>query len=322
MKKITKLGKIFLLIATVFSYVASPISVLAEEVITSGLKPLVLNLEANEDGTEYTLSYISANPSDYENDKNYKIELVTTITYSNGDEETISEEVPVIGSDLNEVRSIKSLGNPISDIYNAEYILEVFVYEGTVLVYNEELEYETDYNALIGLTGKVNEETNGELSPEKEVANETTIGNYDVTEGKYTQKLSILPGELSPKAEYRILEEEATEETDAVYSIMSAEELVQRVFEGTQTDLTGKLAGTYSYIDSVTFEEVDTTGEELKVEKVYTYSYNANLVYGTNNDELFSELYEGKAVFNDEYMILPSKGITELDTVFTIGELI
>ena len=32
-KKMMKLGKIFLLITTVFSYVASPISVLAEEVI-------------------------------------------------------------------------------------------------------------------------------------------------------------------------------------------------------------------------------------------------------------------------------------------------
>lgn len=324
MKKMMKLGKIFLLIATVFSYVASPISVLAEEVITSGLKPLVLNLEANDDGSEYTLSYISANPSDYEDDKSYKIELITTATYTNGDVEKVSEEISVNGLDLENLGN-KLLGSPVSDVYNAKYTLEVSVYDGDEVVYEEELEYETDYIASVGLTGNVNEEINGELAPEKEVVgeNDTTIGNYNVTEGKYTQKLSILPGELSPEAEYRVLIKAASEEEEAEYSVvMDAEDLALEVFEGTQTDLTGKLAGTYSYVDSITFEEVDTTGEELEVEKVYTYSYNANLVYGTNNDELFSDMYEDKAVFIDEYMLMPSKGITELDTVITIGELV
>lgn len=322
MKKMTKLGKIFLLIATVFSYVASPISVLAEEVINSGLKPLTLNLEANEDGTEYTLSYISANLSDYEEDKEYTVKLVTTITYTNGDEETVSDEISVIGSDLHTLGSI-SLGNPISDIYNAEYILEVSVYDGTELVYNEELVYENDYIASVGLTGKIDEEINGELSPDNEVVGETTIGNYNVTEGKYIQKLGILPGKLSPKAEYRVLISPATLENDAEYSVvMSTEDLISGLFEGTHTDLTGKLAGVYSYTDSITFEEVDTTGEEIEVENVYTYNYNANLVYGTNNDSLFSELYEGKAVFFDEYMIVPAKGFDGIDTVITIRELL
>ena len=45
MKKISKLSKILLLIATVFSYLASPISVLADEVIEGSKKPLVLTLE-------------------------------------------------------------------------------------------------------------------------------------------------------------------------------------------------------------------------------------------------------------------------------------
>lgn len=321
MKKFMKLGKVFLLIATIFSYVASPISVFAEEIITSGLKPLVLNLEANDEGDDYKLTYVSANPSDYEELKDYKIEFMTVITYTNGDEETVLEEISVKGSDLNNLVS-KSLGNPVSNKYNAKYALEVSVYDGTTLVYNETLEYETDYIASAGLTGKVNEETNGELSPENEVVGETTVGNYNVTEGKYTQRLSILPGELSPKAEYRVLMKAATDESEAEYSVvMNANDLILEVYEGTKTDLIGKLAGTYSYTDSITFEEVDTTGEELVVEKVYTYSYNANLVYGTNNDDLFSRIYEGKALFMDEYMVLPSKGITELDTVITIGEL-
>lgn len=322
MKKMIKLGKVFLLIATVFSYVASPISVLAEEVINSELKPLILNLEANDDGTEYTLSYISANISDYEEDKEYTVKLETTITYTNGDEETVFEEFSINGSDLHNLGS-KSLGNPISDIYNAEYVLEVSVYDGTELVYNEELVYENDYVALEGLTGKLEEETNGELSPENEVVGETTVGNYNVTEGKYTQKLGILPGELSPKAEYRVLIKPATIDDEVEYSgVMSSEDLILEVFEGTQTDLTGKLAGTYSYTDSITFEEVDTTGEEIEVENVYTYSYNANLVYGTNNDSLFTDIYEEKAIFMDEYMAVPAKGLMEFDTVITIRELL
>lgn len=322
MKKMTKLGKVFLLIATVFSYVASPISVLAEEVINSELKPLILNLEANDDGTEYTLSYISANISDYEEDKEYTVKLETTITYTNGDKETVFEEFSINGSDLHNLGS-KSLGNPISDIYNAEYVLEVSVYDGTELVYNEELVYENDYVALEGLTGKLEEETNGELSPENEAVGETTVGNYNVTEGKYTQKLGILPGELSPKAEYRVLIKPATIDDEVEYSsVMSSEDLILEVFERTQTDLTGKLAGTYSYIDSITFEEVDTTGEEIEVENVYTYSYNANLVYGTNNDSLFTDIYEEKAIFMDEYMAVPAKGLMEFDTVITIRELL
>lgn len=324
MKKMMKLGKIFLLIATVFSYVASPISVLAEEVITSGLKPLVLNIDFDEDSDEYTLSYISANPNDYEDDKNYKIKLETTITYTNGDEDTFLEDFSVSGYDLNNVIGSKLLGNPIVYIYDAEYALEVSVYDAGELVYSEELVYETDYNALVGLTGKLNEETNGVLTPEKEevkVVEETitTVGNYNVTEGKYTQELSILLGELSPKAEYRVV---YNNEGIITYSdVMSANELVTEVFYGTEIDLTGKLAGTYSYTDSVTFEEVDTTGAELKVENVYTYNYNANLVYGTNNDSLFNDMYNGKAVFVDEYMAMPSKGFADLDTVITIGEL-
>lgn len=322
MKKMMKLGKIFLLVATIFSYVASPISVLADEVITSGLKPLVLNLDANEDGTEYTLSYISANPSDYEDDKSYKIELITTATYTNGDVEKVSEEIYVNGLDLENLGN-KLLGSPVSNVYNAEYTLEVSVYDDTTLVYTEELEYKTDYIASVGLTGNVNEEINGELAPEKEVVgeNDTTIGNYNVTEGKYTQKLSILPGELSPKAEYRVLIKAASEEEETEYSVvMDAEDLALEVFDGTQTDLTGKLAGTYSYVDSITFEEVDTTGEELVVERTYTYKYNANLVYGTDNDLLFTNMYG--VWFVNEYMMLPAKGLENTEEVITIGELV
>ena len=318
MKKIMKLSKIFLLIVTVFSYIASPISVFAEEVITSRLKPLVLNLDFDEDNDKYALSYISANPEDYEDTTDYKIELETTITYTNGNKETVSEEISVKGSDL-DVLSSKKLNNPISDKYNAKYVLEVSVYDDTTLVYNEELEYETEYVALIGLTGKVNEETNGELSPSKENVGTTTVGNYDVTEGKYTQRMSILPGELSPVAKYRVVYN--NEDVITYSEVMTAEELALVVFEGTSTDLTGgKLAGTYTYVDSITFEEVEINGEEVTVKETYTYNYDAKLVYGTNNDELFTNMYN--VVFMDGYMVLPAKGIDVTESVITIGELV
>ena len=92
MKKIIKLSKFLLLIATVFSYVSSPIAVLANEIAT----PVVITLDAvdaDEDGIvdNYKLTYISEDPNDYEDEKNYTMKLVTTAVYTNGDEEILKE---------------------------------------------------------------------------------------------------------------------------------------------------------------------------------------------------------------------------------------
>lgn len=319
MKKIIKLSKIVLLIAMVFSYISSPISVLAEEIATSGLKPLVIDFVSDDNGEEYTLTYISANPSDYEDTKNYKIELETTITYTNGNEDTKQKEITVLGADLNSnTGGSSNISEFIDKVYSADYVIEVSVYDDTnELLFNEQLEYETNYSA--GLTGKLNEVTTGELLPVSEVVGETTVGNYNVTEGVYTQKMSILPGKLSPLAEYRVV---YNNDDIITYSeVMTANELALLVFDGTSTDLTDKLAGEYSYVDSVTIEEV--SGDEVdgyKVESAYTYDYNATLSYGTDNDELFSNLYE--ITFEDGYMIVNAKDLYETESVITIGEVL
>ena len=261
MKKTMKLCKILLLIATIFSYVSSPIAVLANEIAT----PIIMSLDAvdaNDDGTidNYKLTYISEDPNDYEEEKTYTMKLVTNVTYTNGDEQKISEEeISVLGSTLNSMRSSYELESPILEYYNGVYKLDVTVYDGETEMYSNEYTYENSYDAKIGLTG----ELYGVLADTSNtVVYETTEGNYNVTEeGKYNQILNVLTGELSPVGMYRVVytDGETTEYSD----VMTGEVLRTHDINGTITDLTGKLYGTYpTYTDSVTIEEVEGSEEE------------------------------------------------------------
>lgn len=323
MKKTMKLCKILLLIATIFSYVSSPIAVLANEIAT----PVVINLaavDANDDGTidNYKLTYISENPNDYEDEKTYTMKLVTNVTYTNGDEEKLSEdEISVLGSTLNSMRSSYELESPILEHYNGVYKLDVTVYDGESEMYSNEYTYENSYVAKIGLTGKLN----GVLTDtSNEVVYETTEGNYNVTEeGKYTQSLNVLTGELSPIGMYRLVytDGEATEYSD----VMTGEVLRTYNIFGTETDLTGKLYGTYpTYTDSVTIEEVEGNETEgYTTIETYTYTYDSTIKYGEDNDVLFQNIYtEYGVVFEDEYLRVPAKGLEEAETVITITELV
>lgn len=315
-KMMMKLSKFLMLIAVIFSYVSSPIAVLANEIAS----PLVVTLKAVlEDGVvnNYELTYISEDPNDYEDGKNYTIELVTTVTYTNGDEEVLSEEeISVDGTTLNSTRSSHTIVSPVLEYYNGEYVLELTIYDGETEMYSNEYTYENDYEALSGLTGKLNGES--------ETLEEVTSGNYNVTtEGKYTQSLNVLTGELSPMGMYRIVYGEGEETT---YSdVMTGEVLRTTSLTGTEIDLTGKLAGTYSYTDSVTIEEV--TGNETdgyEVVNTYTYSYDATLNYGTDNDDLLSEIYADMyyVSFYDGYLFVPADGFIGIqDEIVTIEEL-
>ena len=158
MKKTMKLCKILLLIAIIFSYVSSPIAVLANEIAT----PVVINLDGvdvNDDGTidNYKLTYISEDPNDFEDEKTYTMKLVTNVIYTNGDEQKISEEeISVLGSTLNSMRSSYELESPILEYYNAIYKLDVTVLDGETEMYSNEYTYENSYEAKTGLTGKLN----------------------------------------------------------------------------------------------------------------------------------------------------------------------
>lgn len=312
MKKIMKISKIFLLIAVIFSELAMPVTVLADEIDNS----MVLNMQLetvdkDNDGytDDYMLTYISEN-NDYDELKTYDIELEATFTYNDGTTKTETEILEdVSGEVLNNQRSNYEL-NVISQYYNGTYNLSVTVYDEETSVYENNISY--NYSVSKGLTGKLN----GELADlQTVVIEEATKGNYNVTEeGVYTQSLSVLTGELSPNGSYRIVfDEENTSE------VMTGEQLRNMTLTGTVTDLTGKLSGTYSYTDTVTIEEVTVleTGE-YEVVNTYVYTYDANIVYGTDNDQLFTNMYG--VTFEEGYMFVNAK-MEETDTIITLGDL-
>ena len=323
MKKTMNLCKILLLIVTIFSYVSSPIAVLANEIAT----PVVINLDAvdaDEDGTidNYRLTYISEDPNDYEEEKTYTMKLVTNVTYTNGDEQKISEEeISVLGSTLNSMRSSYELESPILEYYNGVYKLDVTVYDGETEMYSNEYTYENSYEAETGLTGKLN----GVLTDASNVVvYETTKGNYDVTEeGKYTQSLNVLTGELSPVGMYRVVYTDG--ETIEYSEVMTGEVLRTYDIEGTLTDLTGKLYGTYpTYTDTVTIEEVDGNETDgYTTIETYTYSYDATIKYGEDNNDLLRNIYTDYGVaFEGDYLGVPAKEMLDTENVITVQELL
>lgn len=318
MKKIIKFSKIFLLIAVIFSELAMPVTVLADEIDNSmALNMQLLAVDEDNDGyvDKYKLTYISEK-NDYDELKTYDIEIDTTFTYNDGNTETSTVLIEDVAGDvLNNQRSNYEL-NAISKYYDGTYDVNVTVYDNETIVYeNSELSKENNlynYSTLKGLTG----ELNGELvTLETVVIEKDTNGNYNVTnEGVYTQSLSVLTGELSPNGKYRIVYgEENTSE------VMTGEQLRNMILTGTSTDLTGKLAGVYSYTDTVTIEEVTVleTGE-YEVVNTYTYTYDANIIYGTDNDELFTNMYG--VTFEDGYMFVAAK-TEETDTIITLGDI-
>lgn len=310
MKKIMKISKILLLIAVIFSYVSSPIAVLAEEIASMPLNILMAAVDEDNDGyiDNYELTCKSYN-SEYDEEKNYTIELETTFTYNDETTETLTYELSVNGSELNSEDGSSYTLDSISRYYNGTYTLDITVLDNGVVIY-EDGGYVYNYGTLVGLTGKLNE-----VEATNEEVGSTTTGNYDVTEERvYTQTLNVLVGELSPSGMYRVVYGENVSE------VMSSEEVRNYVLTGTVTDLTGKLAGTYTYTDVVTIEEVvENDTLEYEVVNTYEYNYNANLVYTTDSDELFSNMYG--VTFEDGYMTVNAKGLYETESVITLREL-
>ena len=311
MKKLMKFSKALLLIATIFSYVSSPIAVLADEITSKPLNILLAAIDEDDDGyiDNYELTCKSLN-SEYDEDKTYEVKLETVFTYNDETTDSKTYEILVSGEVLNSENGSSFVLDPISRYYNGIYNLSITVYDGETVIY-EDSNYVYNYNTLVGLTGKLNE-----IEATTEVVGSNSVGNYDVTdEGEYTQHLSVLTGELSPNGKYRVVYDDNT------YSeVMTGEELRNSTFSGTVTNLTGKLFGTYSYTDVVAFEEVTENDSMYEVVNTYTYNYNANIAYGTDNDELFSNLYG--ITFENGYMIVNAKGLYGTEEVVTLGELL
>ncbi|MBQ8192628.1 MAG: cadherin-like beta sandwich domain-containing protein [Bacilli bacterium] len=322
MKKITRLCKIFLVLVTIFSQLSSVVTVLAEEVLSKPLN-IVLEQVTNEDYgyvEYYDFSYISQN-NDYEEkvtiesesgeeivDKTYDIVLTSSFTYLDGvtTDVKIDEIEDVTGESLNNTRNVKKL-DPISKYFDGTFNLNVKVLDEETILYETDMFYVVN-NTFKGLVGNLN----GDIVPTYELVGQTSIGNFEISEENvYVQKLRIMPGELTPNKNYRIVYSDGTKS-----EVMNGLALAEINISGTTTDLTGKLSGEYSYSDGVTVEEVD--GETVVNE--YIYEYDATIKYGTDNDELLSGMYG--ITFEDGYIIVPAKNYMEATSVITIGEIV
>lgn len=320
MKKITKLTKIFLVFMTFLSQVLPAFKVLADEIVT---KPLTLTLNQvldleNDFIDHYELSYTSEG-NDYtetemidgtEVDKTYDIKLTTSFTYLDNvsTEEKIETIEDVTGKTLNNEVSSYEL-DAISKYYNGVFNLNVAVFDGENKIYDTDISYNVD-NCYVGLVGALNE---GNILPISEEIGYNSTANYIVSDGTlYTQHLLLMPGELSPSGTYRLVYADGTES-----EVMTGQELSQFMFEGSVTDLTGKLSGDYAYTDTITIEEV--SGED--VIKTYTYNYNAVISYDGNSDDVFNDKYNNM-LFRDGYLIVNAKGFGESLSVPTINDII
>lgn len=300
MKKKMKFGKILLLIATIFSQIANPVAVLADEVISRPLTISFSQVDEDNDGyMDYLLSeYRSENENDYDNDKEYTIKFETTFTYAYDDAEVLTkeDEATVSGDMINNGSSysidVSDSESPLSKYYDGVYSVITKVYEEGTLVYESE-EYTGNYTTLKGLRGELVQ------SGSQEVLNRDDENNYNIPfdEGEYTQQLYVMTGDLSPKGLYRV------KVNDAEYSeIMNTDELRNTPFAKRDINFKGYLAGTYTYEDTITLEEVSCDDNDCLTE----YTYVTTINYGTSqdNDNLFTDMFD--MLFSDGYLVLPA----------------
>lgn len=308
MKKITKISKIFLVLTMIFSQLSSVVTVLADE-ITS--KPLDASLAAVTDEElgyveKYTLTYKSEK-QDYDEEKEYTIELESSFEYLNG---TIENGTDVVvtktGSELNNEVNSSDL-DPISTYYNGVYNLKITVKDNAAVIYEESIPYV--FNTVkSGLVGTLN---NGEVEPTNETLGIVSTGEYTVNEEKeYTQNLMIVPGNLSPDSNYKVTIGENE-------MLMTGEDIAQSTFDGSKINTTSSLGGLYNTNDIITIEELDNNDVVINT---IDYTYDASINYDKNNDEALSEL-TGLSL-NNGYLYEEAIGYNNSDSVTSIKEIV
>lgn len=308
MKKITKISKIFLVLAMIFSQLSSVVTVLADE-ITS--KPLDASLAAVTDEElgyveKYTLTYKSEK-QDYDEEKEYTIELESSFEYLNG---TIENGTDVVvtktGSELNNEVNSSDL-DPISTYYNGVYNLKITVKDNAAVIYEESIPYVVN-TVKSGLVGTLN---NGEVEPTNETLGIVSTGEYTVNEEKeYTQNLMIVPGNLSPDSNYKVTIGENE-------MLMTGEDIAQSTFDGSKINTTSSLGGLYNTNDIITIEELDNNDVVINT---IDYTYDASINYDKNNDEALSEL-TGLSL-NNGYLYEEAIGYNNSDSVTSIKEIV
>lgn len=308
MKKITKISKIFLVLTMIFSQLSSVVTVLADE-ITS--KPLDASLAAVTDEElgyveKYTLTYKSEK-QDYDEEKEYTIELESSFEYLNG---TIENGTDVVvtktGSELNNEVNSSDL-DPISTYYNGVYNLKITVKDNAAVIYEESIPYVVN-TVKSGLVGTLN---NGEVEPTNETLGIVSTGEYTVNEEKeYTQNLMIVPGNLSPDSNYKVTIGENE-------MLMTGEDIAQSTFDGSKINTTSSLGGLYNTNDIITIEELDNNDVVINT---IDYTYDASINYDKNNDESLSEL-TGLSL-NNGYLYEEAIGYNNSDSVTSIKEIV
>ena len=308
MKKITKISKIFLVLTMIFSQLSSVVTVLADEIIS---KPLDVSLTAVTDEElgyveKYTLTYKSEK-QDYDEEKEYTIELESSFEYLNG---TIENGTDVVvtktGSELNNEVNSSDLA-PISTYYNGVYNLKITVKDNAAVIYEESIPYVVN-TVKSGLVGTLN---NGEVEPTNETLGIVSTGEYTVNEEKeYTQNLMIVPGNLSPDSNYKVTIGENE-------MLMTGEDIAQSTFDGSKTNTTSSLGGLYNTNDIITIEELDNNDVVINT---IDYTYNASINYDKNNDKVLSELTGLN--LNNGYLYEEAIGYNNSDSVTSIKEIV
>lgn len=307
MKKITKISKIFLVLTIIFSQLSQVVTVLADEIIT---KPLLVTLDAviNDDlgyVEKYEFSYISEK-NDYEDSKEYTIELESSFTYLNGTIEngtTISEVKT--GSEINNVRNKCDL-NPISSMFNGTFNLKIAVKDSGVIIYEENIPYIVN-SVKSGLVGTLN---NGEIESTSNIIENASSGEFTVVDEKmYTSNLTIIPGNLSPDDNYRVVKGESVLVEGTGNDILVT-------LNGNSIDTTSLLGGTYTISDTITIEEIE---DDVVVDSM-EYTYDANINYDKDNDTMFSTLTSLN--FEDGYLFENAVGYNGSTSVSTIYDIV
>lgn len=308
MKKITKISKIFLVLTMIFSQLSSVVTVLADE-ITS--KPLDASLAAVTDEElgyveKYTLTYKSEK-QDYDEEKEYTIELESSFEYLNGTIENVTDVVVTkTGSELNNEVNSSDL-DPISTYYNGVYNLKITVKDNAAVIYEESIPYVVN-TVKSGLVGTLN---NGEVEPTNETLGIVSTGEFTVNEEKeYTQNLMIVPGNLSPDSNYKVTIGENE-------MLMTGEDIAQSTFDGSKINTTSSLGGLYNTNDIITIEELDNNDVVINT---IDYTYDASINYDKNNDEALSEL-TGLSL-NNGYLYEEAIGYNNSDSVTSIKEIV
>lgn len=315
MKKITKLCKIFLVLATIFSNLSSVVTVLAEEILS---KPLTISLSEDYDSEndcvrKYDLYYISEN-NDYEEyvdsentiEKTYDIVLSSSFTYlNNTTSDVVTDRInDVTGKTLNSTRSKYEL-DPISKYYNGTFNVNVTVLDGESTIYEKKLTYTVTQNRT-GLNSYLSFDT-GFIYP--------VDNSFKVTEANlYSTNYLVGVGQLNPFSTYRLVYSDG-----AVSEEMTAEEIRSSVLTGENIDLSHALYGEYNTNYAVIIEEVDN--EEV----VNTYSYEniSTITFEGDNNSTLNNVFNGmNLILVDNYMTTYVYPELSDITIPTIGEII